>query len=63
MLPLYMNTLQKLKAREKIGFLEDGYLVTRGELTPAMIVDLLETLENAEDNKTVRRWPVPRKTD
>ncbi len=34
--------------RELKDFLRDGYLIRRGELTPAVIADLLQALEGQE---------------
>lgn len=38
-----------LENRELIGFLRDGYLIKQGELTPAMVADLLRVLETTEE--------------
>ena len=37
-----------LENRELNDFLRDGYLIRQGELTPAVLADLLEALENLE---------------
>ena len=37
-----------LENRELNEFLRDGYLIRLGELTPAVVADLLQALENIE---------------
>ena len=37
-----------LENRELNEFLRDGYLIRLGELTPAVVADLLRALENIE---------------
>ena len=37
-----------LESRDLNNFLRDGYLIRQGELTPAVVADLLQALENLE---------------
>ena len=42
-----MTTKTRLTHSERTAFLQDGYLVVPGQLTPALVSELLEALDGA----------------